>query len=277
MIASAERITIARSEYQALDSYLQGLPPEGWARASACEGWQVRDVVAHLIGTTDFQAAMIQRALKGEPEPPSDVKGTTVRSRSEAIARQAIGLRERLTPDLLTPFAEHYRRLFDLLDSLGPEDLKMPAYHPIGPGSRVRVETYIDLVILETALHGWDIRVAASPSASITPECTPVLMEYVPSWLTRILHPETGKDAAYCFRFRGPGLEARDLVIEEDGFRIEPPGPSTPTATLETDVDTYILLHFGRLTFGQARDMGRLSVDGDVDSVARVDAWMLRV
>ncbi|MCH8088591.1 MAG: maleylpyruvate isomerase family mycothiol-dependent enzyme [Chloroflexi bacterium] len=116
MIAPADRIAIARSEYQALDSYLQGLPPEGWARASACEGWQVRDVVAHLIGTTDFQAAMIQRALKGEPEPPLDVKGTTVRSRSEAIARQAIGLRERLTPDLLTPFVEHYRQLFDLLE-----------------------------------------------------------------------------------------------------------------------------------------------------------------
>ena len=277
MITPAERTAIARSEHQVLDSYLQGLPPEGWAGSSACEGWQVRDVVAHLINTTDFQAAMIQRALGGDPEPPRDAKGSTVRSRSEAIARQAIGLRAKLTPDLLTPFAEHYRRLFDLLDSLGPEELKMPAYHPIGPGNRVRVETYIDLVILETALHGWDIRAAASTSASITPECIPVLMEYVPSWLTRILHPETDKDAAYRFRFRGPGLEARDLVIEEDCFRIESPGLSPPTATLETDIATYILLHFGRLTFGQARDMGRLSVEGDVDSVARLDAWMLRV
>lgn len=277
MIEPVERIAIARSEYQALDSYLQGLPPEGWARPSACEGWQVQDVVAHLIGTTDFQAAMVQRALKGEPEPPRDVKGTTVRSRSEAIARQAIDLRAKLTPDLLTPFAEHYRRLFELLDSLGPEELKMPAYHPIGPSGRVRVETYIDLVILETALHGWDIRVAASPSASITPESIPVLMEYVPSWLGRILHPEAGKDAAYRFRFRGPGLEARDLVIEKGGFRIESPGPSPPTATLETDIDTYILLCFGRLTFGQARGMGRLTVDGDIDSVTRLDDWMFRV
>ncbi len=277
MITPAERTAIARSEHRVLDSYLQGLPPEGWARPSACEGWQVQDVVAHLISTTDFQAAMIQRALKGEPESPRDVKGTTVRSRSEAIARQAIDLRARLTPDLLTPFAEHYRRLFDLLDSLGPEELKMPAYHPIGPGGHVRVETYIDLVILETALHSWDIRVAASPSASITPECIPVLMEYVPSWLGRILHPETGKDATYCFRFRGPGLETRDLVIENSGFRIESPIPSPPTATLETDVDTYILLHFGRLTFGQAMEMGRLSVDGDIDAVARLDAWMFRV
>lgn len=277
MITAAERTTIARSEHQGLDSYLQGLPPEGWAKPSACEGWQVQDVVAHLIGTTDFQAAMINRALKGDPEPPSDVKGTTVRSRSEAIARQAIGLRGRLTPDLLTPFAEHYRWLFDLLDSLGPEDLNMPAYHPIGPGGRVRVETYIDLVILETALHGWDIRAAASESASITPGCIPVLMEYVPSWLGRILHLEAGKDAAYHFRFRGPGLEARDLVIEKGGFRIESPGPSPPTATIKTDVDTYILLHFGRLAFGQARDMGRLSVEGDIDSVARLDAWMFRV
>ena len=54
------RAKLLQSEAEQFKSYLSGLPPEAWGRPSACEGWTVADVVAHVVGQ-DF-AARISRA-----------------------------------------------------------------------------------------------------------------------------------------------------------------------------------------------------------------------
>lgn len=50
-----------------LASLLGGLDDEQWVTASRCEGWSVRDVVAHLVSTNQFWAFSIGAALAGEP------------------------------------------------------------------------------------------------------------------------------------------------------------------------------------------------------------------
>ncbi len=40
------------SERRSLVAALADLPPEAWSRPSLCEGWTVRDVVAHLVATS---------------------------------------------------------------------------------------------------------------------------------------------------------------------------------------------------------------------------------
>lgn len=43
------RLAMARRERAELAEFLAGLSAEQWAAASLCEGWSVRDVVAHMI------------------------------------------------------------------------------------------------------------------------------------------------------------------------------------------------------------------------------------
>ena len=50
-----------------LASTLGGLGDEQWATASRCEGWSVKDVIAHLVSTNQFWAFSIRAALGGEP------------------------------------------------------------------------------------------------------------------------------------------------------------------------------------------------------------------
>jgi uncharacterized protein (TIGR03083 family) len=50
-----------------LASLLSGLDDEQWATPSRCEGWSVRDVIAHLVSTNQFWAFSIGAALAGEP------------------------------------------------------------------------------------------------------------------------------------------------------------------------------------------------------------------
>jgi uncharacterized protein (TIGR03083 family) len=50
-----------------LGDVLAGLPDDAWAAASRCEGWAVRDVIAHLVGTNQFWSASIAAGRRGDP------------------------------------------------------------------------------------------------------------------------------------------------------------------------------------------------------------------
>jgi len=48
MEALEARVALIQAEAAGLAQYLTTLPPEAWRQPSACQGWEVRDVVAHL-------------------------------------------------------------------------------------------------------------------------------------------------------------------------------------------------------------------------------------
>jgi uncharacterized protein (TIGR03083 family) len=50
-----------------LGELLGGLSDEQWATSSRCDGWSVRDVIAHLVGTDRFWAMAATGALDGAP------------------------------------------------------------------------------------------------------------------------------------------------------------------------------------------------------------------
>lgn len=50
-----------------LADLLAGLDDDQWAHPTRCEGWSVKDVIAHLITTDGFWAASIHQGRKGSP------------------------------------------------------------------------------------------------------------------------------------------------------------------------------------------------------------------
>ena len=58
------RIELCQAAAEQLTQYLQTLSPEEWCHPSACEAWEVRDVVGHLIGGAVSYAEAIQRAAR---------------------------------------------------------------------------------------------------------------------------------------------------------------------------------------------------------------------
>lgn len=75
-------------EARAFQAALAGRAP---GEPTACRGWQVRDVVAHLAAGADEESALIEAALRGEPARPT-------RSFAEREARY----REMAYPELAT-------------------------------------------------------------------------------------------------------------------------------------------------------------------------------
>ena len=65
----AECARVLQDEAKEIEGYLAGLRPEEWMKQSACDGWQVRDVAAHLAGGAEIHLGMIIRGLEGDASP----------------------------------------------------------------------------------------------------------------------------------------------------------------------------------------------------------------
>ena len=48
------------AEAARLDAYFSGLDPADWAKPSRCEGWSVRDLLAHLASSEDYNHASLE-------------------------------------------------------------------------------------------------------------------------------------------------------------------------------------------------------------------------
>lgn len=71
MIAAVDTMSLARDERTDLAEFLATLTPEQWNAPTLCDGWRVRDVVAHVYSYEDLRlgrtaARMIKAGFNGE-------------------------------------------------------------------------------------------------------------------------------------------------------------------------------------------------------------------
>jgi uncharacterized protein (TIGR03083 family) len=114
MATSETCVPISRSVAEALAQYLHTLPPEAWHHPSACEAWEVCDVVGHLIWVARMYTEGITRGLRGETSPLEGFPpagGLDTAAYSAFTAQQAIAQRVSLREPLLTAFATRTAQL----------------------------------------------------------------------------------------------------------------------------------------------------------------------
>jgi uncharacterized protein (TIGR03083 family) len=266
MASQEQRIEKLKSESRRIQQYLSVLSAEDLAGPSACDAWEVRDVVAHLTGGVDLFAANISRGVQGDPTPPDGFSPASVNSlltRLEAGAQRAISLRESMGDQLMTTFAARCEHLNHLLESLTPMDWEKPCYHP---GKVISVAAYVDLRLAELAIHEWDIRSKLDASAQLSSECLPAVMDLMPTFVIGTLfRPGASQSASGRLRFELTGVASgsHDIVVENGDSRIEPLGNGSASATFKCDTETFALLVYGRISLDKAESEGRLTVAGD--------------
>ena len=202
-----ERIEVAKAESARLERRLRELSDDDLRRPSACDHWEVADVVAHLAFAAQFQARMITRGLEGDDSIPEGARrqeseGTPA---SERIAHGALALRERLGDGLLDTFHQRYQELGQLLDAIGPDDYDKPCWHPWGD---TNVSDFVDLAINELAIHGWDVCSSLDPGYHIEQATLPAALAVSSNVLVRVVQTGLGPvsvRANRCRRRAGPG------------------------------------------------------------------------
>ena len=77
----AERVEVLRQEVATFKERVAALSAEDWDRPSACDGWSVADVVAHLSGQAF--ALNVSRGLQGDYSPPAGAAPVTEHNEDE--------------------------------------------------------------------------------------------------------------------------------------------------------------------------------------------------
>lgn len=247
-----ENIEVAKREFARLESRLRGLSAEDFNRESACDKWQVGDVVAHVVFVVQFQKNMTTRGLKGEADAPEGARRAAAADvpADVRIAQGAIRLREKLGDGLMDALRKNYQEGFELLDSLTPEDYEKPCWHP---WRTMTVADFVDLVVNELAIHAWDAFSTLDPDYHMAPESLPGALAIGNMTLARMASTGPAR-----FRFElTDGNDVPDLVVGGEA------APADVSATIRCDGEALVLISSGRLGMEDAMASGRVEVSGD--------------
>jgi uncharacterized protein (TIGR03083 family) len=275
MDSVADKVRLVKRESARIGEYLRTLSPSAWSTQSACDSWQVRDVVAHMTGAVDMFGANIARGAAGDASPPEGFPPAgqgDMAARLAANAQRAIDFRESQGGDLLKAFNDRRAQFDDVLSQLSEPDKDKPCYHPAGT---ISVETYLNLRITELIVHEWDIRSRLEPAAVLSPESLPAIIEMFPVFVVgRLFNPGSRLSITVRFRFEltGPASGSHDIVAGGgEKALMEPAGQEQPAATFSCDTQTFVLLVYGRVTLKEALAAKRITVSGDTGLAARFE------
>ena len=262
--AMTEVIALISAEASQLQDFLAGLRPEEWSRSSACAGWTVGDVVAHLTQGARTWGEAITRARAGDFNPPPGQPPLRPGERgSAATAQRAIDFRQGIgEAALLQTFANAYQHLHQVLLELQSEDWYKPCFHR---RSVLPIRDYVGLRLQELAIHGWNIRTACDDTAALSERPLPVLVGLAQRWLSNTFHPAPRLSAPVRYRFdvSGPVPIRQDVLVSQDSFHLVPVADIGADVTFRCNTGDYILLVYGRLPLDRAVDTGRLEIAGN--------------
>ena len=260
----ARREEIARAA-QRLEGFLRTLGPEQLAQQSACEGWTVADVVAHMVERGSPIPDQIERGLAGDLSPTPGVATAPPVSEDQFrvdLDHSAVALRRELGDRLLEEFARVNREFDRVMALVQPEDWDKLCYHRLRPET---VRAKVDIRIAELAMHEWDIHWAFDRDASLAEDSLPGLVSASGRAVRRAFRPDPERTRSVRYRFAFGGAADRDVevTLAPEGASFEIGALGEPDVVFRCSSATYAMVIFGRQKLGAAIEQGQVSANGD--------------
>ncbi|HEY0487614.1 MAG TPA: maleylpyruvate isomerase family mycothiol-dependent enzyme [Mycobacteriales bacterium] len=259
-VTADERIVpLLLAEWESLDALLTGLDDDRWSTPTCLPGWDVRDIVAHLVGTESVMA--------GEPPPPSDVDVTALpHVLNDLAARNELWVRSmRTTPPaaLLARFRDIAKTRGETLSAMGPEGFDAPSWTPVGQGTYRQL---LHIRLFDCWLHEQDIRDAVGQPGHETGPCAEAAVDQMLSSLGFVVAKRAGAPdgTAVTLTLTGPVQRTVHVVVDGHG-RVVPELDRSATATLAMSSNLFVRLAGGRVGPDQPVDLG-----GDTELGRRV-------
>jgi len=256
-------VSLLRDEWSAIAELLAGFSTKEWSRP-ALPGWDVHDVLAHLIGT--------ERTLAGSEHPqvpePGDV-GDHVRNDIGRVNEAwIVALRDRSHADLLADFRAVTAERLAALDAMSQADFDAPSWTPAGNATYGR---FMQIRIFDCWMHEQDIRAAAGiPGHESGPVAEEALEEVVRA-VGYIVGKRGGAPDGSSVRIRLTGPITRDLnVLVAGRARLVDAIDGEPTASLALPSSLFLRLAGGREPAEAA--LPRIELGGDMELARRVAA-----
>ena len=231
--------------------------PEAWEAPTACEGWSTRDIVAHIVDTTEgyFRAFDAARGT-GEVPPPY---GLVVMGKK--VNEAATAFRGVPQAEMMDRLRNDFYKMQELLDPIGPEDWTgFMVTHPyMGP---VPAFFYAAGQLMDYGVHSWDIRQASGQAHGLSGDAADLLVPFMFAIWQGTVRTEAVTEP-FTIGIRVSGRNAGDyrVSVSDQGLTYEPGDIESLPAYIEFDAGSLVLTAFGRSNSGTVR--------GDMDLAER--------
>jgi len=223
--------------------------PGRWEAPTACTDWQVRDIIGHVVDTTEgyfrgFDAARSNGSAH-------EVVGLQVMQ--DRAGQGGIAFRSFSQQEMMQRARDDFEKMMGIVEGLGPEEWAglTVTHHYMGP---LPAYFYAAGQLMDFAVHSWDIRQGAGYSHALDGEAADLLVPFM-----FVLWQNTVKEAPaepFTIGIRiTSGANAGDVRVSvgPEGLAYEPGPVADLPAVLEFDAASFVLRVFGRANCGTVR------------------------
>jgi uncharacterized protein (TIGR03083 family) len=239
-------LRVVRSEAEQM--FMLADDEEAWAAPTGAGHWLVRDVIAHLVDTTESYFVAFDAARSGtEVEPAYGLPGM-----AERVDRQAQGLRTESRSQLMERVRADFDKMMETFDGLTEDDwsnLLVPHFY-MGP---LPSFFYPAFQLMDYGVHSWDIRQGTGRAHGLPAEVGDLLTPFMFVLWKYTVEPTEPEPCEIGIRITsGPNAGDTRVSVGPQGMDYAP-GEVSGLPVIEFDPGSFVLTAFGRCNAGSVR------------------------
>jgi len=222
--------------------------PSAWEAPTACESWEVRDVIGHLVDTMEgyFKAFDVARS-GATAENAYGLLGMHERAGDQARAFRSLSQQE-----MMDRVRGDFDKMMGILGPLNEEEwtsMIVPHFY-MGP---VPAFIYAAGQLMDYGVHTWDILEGTGRAHALDADAADLLVPFMfIIWQATIKPDANIEPLTIGIRVSGRNGGDTRVSVGESGMTYEPGDISDLPAVIEFDPAGLVLTAFGRINGGTA-------------------------
>jgi uncharacterized protein (TIGR03083 family) len=242
--------TILRVVRQEADQFLAMVDADDvWERPTGAGHWQVRDIVGHLVDTTEAYFVAFDAARShSDVDPAYGLPGMAAR-----VDAQAQSFRDQPREVLVERLRGDLDKAMEMFQALTEDDwsnLQVPHFY-MGP---LPAFFYPAFQLMDYSVHSWDVRQGTGRAHGLAGEAADLLAPFMfVLWKYTVAAGDREPCELGIRITSGPNAGDTRVTVGPDGMDYAPGDASDLAAVLEFDPGSFVLTAFGRSNAGTIR------------------------
>lgn len=222
--------------------------PGDWESPTAAGHWQVRDVVGHLVDTTEGYFASFDAAR----DDANAIEALGVKGMNEHVDRGALAFRGTTQSELIERLATDRDKMLGILDELDDEAWAgfVAPHKYMGP---VPACIYAAGQLVDYAVHAWDIRQGGGRAHVLDGDAADLLVPFAYIVWQATAVCEGVEPFTLGVRLTGRNGGDTRVGVSGEGVTLEQSAVDGLPCVLEFDPASFVLTVFGRINAGTVR------------------------